>query len=81
MNCRDVVAFLMDYLDGELAPEVRQHFDAHLDECPDCVSYLDSYRETLRLTREVGAADAANPPEAPEALIQAILSARNRARN
>ncbi len=78
MDCRELVDFLMDYLEGELAPDVRHRFEAHLDECPDCVTYLDTYRETVRLTKQVGRADAAAPEEVPEALIEAILAARGR---
>jgi anti-sigma factor RsiW len=80
MTCRELVDFLMDYLDGELAPDIRRRFDAHLDQCPDCVTYLDTYRETLRLTRELGAADAVAAPEVPEALVRAVLAARDRER-
>src|SRR5438128_4830644 len=44
MTCRELIEFLIDYLDGTLAPQERERFDAHLAVCPACVRYLDSYR-------------------------------------
>jgi anti-sigma factor RsiW len=74
VTCRDVIEFLMDYCDGELPDGERALFEAHLANCPDCVAYLKSYEETVRLERE-----AFEPPgEMPEGLVRAILAARKR---
>lgn len=35
-SCRDVIAQLWDYLDGELPPERVEEFAAHLAECARC---------------------------------------------
>ena len=73
MTCREFANFLVDYLDDELPADVRQRFDAHLEECPDCVQYLRQYRDTIRLTSAAG--DQLVP--IPEELVRAIvLSAR-----
>lgn len=77
LDCRQVIDFLAAYLDGELSQGERSDFEAHLTVCPDCVSYLESYRETARL----GAAawDAAEAAAAvPESLVQAVLASRRR---
>jgi anti-sigma factor RsiW len=77
VNCRDFVDFLMDYIEGTLAAPERQTFDAHMDECPSCIRYLDTYRETVRLGQALcDDLDGPVPAEAPEALVQAILAAR-----
>ncbi len=77
MNCREMTDFLMEYLDGELPASQRTSFDEHLAACPPCVFYLDSYKESVQLGKAVCARDDDPVPEdAPEALIQAILSAR-----
>jgi anti-sigma factor RsiW len=73
MNCREFTEFLDAYFSGELADAERDVFDEHLAECPHCQAYLQTYRYTVRLSR---AALAAEPAEAPEELIQAILAAR-----
>lgn len=77
-TCRDVVAFLAAYLDGDLPPARRQEFEAHLALCPDCVAYLESYRETRRLGALAYSLDGPVPEDVPEALIEAILAARRR---
>jgi anti-sigma factor RsiW len=75
MNCREFTEFLHEYLFGELPDLERAEFEKHLAECPWCVRYLDSYRKTIRLAKS--ASEGEPPPaDAPEELIQAILSAR-----
>ena len=79
MTCRELVEFLMDYLDGHLSEPERRCFEEHLGECPDCVAYLATYQEAIRLGKE--ACKAGNdplPPEVPEDLVRAILAARRR---
>lgn len=74
-----MVDFLMDYLDGALPDPQRRCFEEHLAECPDCVTYLASYQQAVRLGKQVcAAADAAVPADVPNELIRAILAARRR---
>jgi anti-sigma factor RsiW len=81
MTCRDLNGFLMDYLSGELTGGARTAFAAHLDECPPCVAYLESYRETVRLGKLAFAdLDAPASREVPPELVKAILAARRAAR-
>ena len=80
MKCREFVEFLMEYLDGGLGASERSVFECHIEDCPACMNYLASYRETVRLGHSVCAPDAEVPPDVPEELVQAILSARVRAK-
>jgi anti-sigma factor RsiW len=80
MTCRELIDFLMAYLDGELPAERRALFDAHLEICAACQRYLDGYRESIALGRaacDPDAADAPVPDEVPEELVQAVLAARD----
>lgn len=78
MTCREFVDFLMEYLDGNLPGPERECFEEHLAECPDCVAYLATYRETIRLGKAACAEEnEALPPEVPNELVQAILAARS----
>jgi anti-sigma factor RsiW len=77
LTCRDVSDFLASYLDGALSPDERTRFDEHLAECPDCVAYLRSYVDTIRLAKDAYADDDA-PADVPDELRQAILAARRR---
>jgi anti-sigma factor RsiW len=82
MTCRELVDFLMDYLEGGLDPRVRSRFEGHVSACPSCETYLATYRETLRLGHRLlcEPPDGAVPDEVPEDLVAAILAARSGAR-
>ena len=80
ITCREFVDFLMSYLEEELDVEPRRVFEEHMGLCPPCLSYLDTYRDTIRLGKfACEDADGPAPEDAPEALIQAILAARKSA--
>ena len=76
MNCREFVEFLMEYLDGALGEEERRVFEGHVELCPACVNYLETYRETIRLGGVCASQEEDVPADVPEELVQAILSAR-----
>lgn len=79
MTCREFIEFLWQYLSDELSSEERERFDYHLTRCPPCVRYLQSYRETIQIGKvALTPSEEPVPAEAPEDLIQAILSARPR---
>ncbi|MBI1374388.1 MAG: anti-sigma factor [Phycisphaera sp.] len=79
MNCcRDLIEFLADYIEGELPAEEAADFTKHLDACPPCKQYVDSYRQTIVACRKACCDEAEKPPKAPEALIAAILMARKK---
>jgi anti-sigma factor RsiW len=82
MNCRELTNFLMDYLEGELPEEERIVFDSHLHDCPACLAYLESYRQTVAVGRLVCEDPCGEiPEEVPKQLIEAILAARGRGKS
>lgn len=75
MTCRELVDFLMEYLDRELPPEQQAAFERHLNRCPPCVEFLQSYQTTRRL--ECQCYQSTEEVEGvPEQLVQAILAAK-----
>ena len=52
----------------------RVGFERHLERCPPCVNYLDSYRATIALARDACASE--DVPRPPDSLVRAILDAR-----
>jgi anti-sigma factor RsiW len=79
VNCREFVDFLMSYLDGELPQGQRSTFEQHMGECPSCVTYLETYREAVRLGRQVCRdPEGPVPGDVPDDLVRAILAARSR---
>lgn len=62
MDCRSVIHFLSDYLDGLLAQQEVRHIEAHLQRCQPC----HSIKLDLQLIRD--AARELPPQEPPRAL-------------
>ncbi|MEE8524103.1 MAG: anti-sigma factor [Thermoanaerobaculia bacterium] len=80
MTCRELIDFLMSFLEGELPAAQTESFENHLRICPHCTSYLDSYRTTVKLARQVcKEPDDGVPADVPEDLVDAILEARGAA--
>lgn len=53
MACREIVEVITDYLEGTLPGDARDRFEAHLAECPYCVSYLEQMRGTIEALGEL----------------------------
>jgi len=77
MTCKELVEFVVDYLGGQLPDEQREIFEQHLQACPPCISFLQTYRDTIELER-LACKDPEGPipAEVPERLVNAILAAR-----
>lgn len=50
-TCKDATSLLLEFMSGELSPETKTEFEKHLEVCPDCVAFLNTYRKTVELTR------------------------------
>jgi anti-sigma factor RsiW len=48
LTCKEVVEIVTDYLEGSLNPEDRRRFEAHLEDCGGCRTYLEQMRQTIR---------------------------------
>lgn len=57
LTCKELTEVLTDYLEGVMAPEDRARFDAHLELCEGCVNYISQMRQTIRVARELRAAE------------------------
>jgi anti-sigma factor RsiW len=49
LSCRELVELVTEYLDGSMAPVTRARFEAHLERCFGCTTYLEQMRETVQL--------------------------------
>ena len=67
-RCDECVELLVDYLEGELPPKRQQALEIHLDLCPSCVSFVNTYRGTVNIARTLHADDL--PPEVTQRLIE-----------
>lgn len=49
MNCVGVVRSVSSYIDGELAVAVREEFEVHLKECPECKVMVQQTTLTVKM--------------------------------
>ena len=77
MNCQEFVDFLMEYSDGTLDLTQSEIFEQHMVDCPECVTYLETYQETIRLGKDL-LCDQGDviPSDVPDDLVRAIMVAR-----
>jgi len=50
LTCQELVELVTDYLEGGLPGADVERFESHLVICPGCATYVDQFRETIRLT-------------------------------
>jgi Putative zinc-finger len=70
MNCRECVELLLDFLAGDLDALHCEHIRQHLERCPPCIAYLESYEVTIRMTRQLTRTEL--PPAFAERLWKAM---------
>jgi anti-sigma factor RsiW len=65
IDCDELVELVTDYLEGKLPPADVERFEAHLEECEACATYIEQIRQSVvvvgTLSEETlpqGAADA-----------------------
>jgi len=73
LTCQAVIELLLEYLDESLTPEVLEAFERHLEGCPACVAYLNTYEKTRELTGEVSRVPM---PDEMKARLRAFLLER-----
>lgn len=52
IECKHVWSHISGYLDGDLAPEILEDVQKHLEHCEICSAILDSTRNILILTAD-----------------------------
>lgn len=70
LTCKQFLEELADYLDGEIAEEVRRELDGHLAECPNCWVIVDTTKKTLRIYK--GMEPRPLSPQLHERLMKAL---------
>lgn len=49
ISCADFLAQLSDYVEGDVADELRAQLEMHLSHCRSCTILVDSTRKTIRI--------------------------------
>lgn len=55
LNCQQVTDVLIDYVSGDMSPDMTARLERHLHACQDCQAFFNTYRETVRATRSLAA--------------------------
>jgi hypothetical protein len=76
LNCQQLVDFCLDFLDESLPEETRREFQRHLGCCGDCVTFLETYKRTPQVSREIFAVQM---PASLKEAVRSFLRARYRA--
>lgn len=63
MGCYDIHRLLFDYAEGTLEPEMQRELEQHFKDCPPCMEYLATYRQTICLTHDCCQRKKDMPPE------------------
>ena len=54
MTCSDFMTEIGNFLDGDVADELRIQLEHHLSDCRTCTVLVDSTRKTLRIVTDAG---------------------------
>jgi hypothetical protein len=70
-SCNEFLAEFGNYLEGDLATEMRRELEIHLDQCTSCQVIVDSTRKTLKIVTESGKHDLSMA--LPEPVVESIM--------
>lgn len=74
MECRQIAELLGDYLDGTLPKPLRDLLEWHIEGCPPCIAFVNTYRGTVNAAAKLR--EVAIPRELKQRLLAALRSAR-----
>ena len=72
ISCKDFMAAMGDYLDGDVAAEIRAQIEAHLAHCQTCQIVYDSARKTVKVLTDCGSFDL--PETASKPIAQQVMA-------
>ena len=49
LTCKDFLRELNQYLDETVDPETKEHWQQHVDACPNCFVIVDTTKKTLQV--------------------------------
>ena len=70
LPCRELVELVTEYLEDRLTASDRARFEAHLAGCDPCQTYLQQFRQTIRMLGRLP--EESLSPEARNTLLAAF---------
>ena len=74
IECRQIAELLADYLDETLPNHLRELLEFHIDGCPPCVAFVNTYRGTIAATRTLP--ETPMPTELKKRLLSVLRAQR-----
>jgi len=53
ISCQQLIEYCLDYIEGDLPDDEQTRFRRHLGQCPDCVTFFETYKRTPEISRDV----------------------------
>jgi anti-sigma factor RsiW len=75
IECRQIAELLADYLDGSLPKRTVELIEWHIDGCPPCVAFVNTYRGTIRATSSLREVEV--PPELKSRLLAVLRATKS----
>lgn len=79
ISCAEFMAEVGNYLEGDVAAQVRLHLEQHLSHCATCQVVVDSTRKTIRIVTDSGSFHL--PQAELEPVAEAIMARIRRERS
>ena len=66
ITCKEVTHLIMDYINNELDAGATESFESHLNDCDDCIAFLNTYKRTIEGIRSM------KPEDVPQKIIEKV---------
>jgi exonuclease V gamma subunit len=70
ISCKEFLKELNEYLDELVDPATKQHWQSHVDECPNCFVIVDTTKKTMQVYK--GMEEQELPTDVKGRLMQAL---------
>jgi anti-sigma factor (TIGR02949 family) len=69
IGCKEIAQLLGDYLDGTLPRQQAELLEWHIEACPPCVAFINTYKGTINAARKLCEQEVQIPSELKNRLI------------
>ena len=70
LTCKEFVDGISDFIDDEIAPDLRERLKKHITECPNCWVVYDTTKKTIQVFKGMEAQPL--PEDVRSRLVQAV---------
>lgn len=70
LTCKEFVDGISDFIDDDIAPELRERLQKHISECPNCWVVYDTTKKTIQVFKGMEAQPL--PEDVRSRLMQAV---------